>query len=424
MKKLALFIILLAAACSPDKNEIKKSETKKTNKNSNFRNESSFYLSCTESVGDYPTSKQLIKEITQVIMDANPDVFKKGGIYDPNNFCIEATTENSDAAAKPYRRILMFNPFDLILPAKSVDEIASIIAHELSHITMQHMILTHPKYSGVKSTASDLQKQYEDALVKGDVREESFKKSRDDTVSCVERAGFSGADYDSSLVNILKELHCTLSAGDDSRCPRLEYEIEAELKSNTPESCTVDAGVTFNAAKRLFQISFDLSRIKEVFQSLMFNDPGIGTEEAANWQEREADEIGFNYYMRSGFELGKQNKFFLREAQENLPEEDNPSFTYASCEQILFADMSEKEIKDTLESTWVKRGSNSHPTACWRMLNLKYRYLAFGPEITKNPNLEKQRDFLTELLSQATNEIGSDSFFLQKSKKKTYNFLK
>src|SRR5690606_25032602 len=85
----------------------------------------------------------------------------------------------------------------------------------------------------------------------------------------------------------------------------------------------------------------------------------LGADVAANWSEAEADEVGFEFYLRAGFAPVYYNWISERYMNENL----------AACRAKLAAlNQRGGEIPE--------RGTGSHPADCWRIYDISVREAA------------------------------------------------
>jgi hypothetical protein len=97
-----------------------------------------------ETDAQFPLAKAFIANLAEQLMRANPSTFK--GTFDPKAFCF-GVMDRPDVFPGPFGEVngmaFPWSGFVLITPktflhAETEADVASIIAHELSHITRQH----------------------------------------------------------------------------------------------------------------------------------------------------------------------------------------------------------------------------------------------------------------------------------------------
>ncbi len=74
-----------------------------------------------------------------------------------------------------------------------------------------------------------------------------------------------------------------------------------------------------------------------------------------NWREQEADEVGYEYYLKAGF----KPEFYGTRIK------DKGSQEYNQCEDIL------SKLREGQQVT-IERGNESHPSECWRAYNIQF----------------------------------------------------
>ena len=121
----------------------------------------------------------------------------------------------------------------------------------------------------------------------------------------------------------------------------------------------------------------------------------IGIDELANWKESEADEVGFNFYLKAGFHASEY-LWLLQSIEQNLDQG-----YWARCHGTV--------ISESLLGlpTMVTRGVADHPNDCWRyydifMSQLKQNKAVYTPMIEAATTVEAFPGRLRQLQASST----------------------
>ena len=88
---------------------------------------------------------------------------------------------------------------------------------------------------------------------------------------------------------------------------------------------------------------------------------------AANWNEQEADEIGFELYTKAGFAIASMKE------------------TFGNMKRALSSpNTAQMQKEDKLLEEICERGAGSHPATCWRIKNFDKEYLDHKEQYDKN----------------------------------------
>lgn len=338
----------------------------------------------------YQTVNEYLRSLMEHIAERNASTFT--GNLAISNFCITMETHLAafdmlNAYASPLIGDIVFYP-QMILSSKNDAELAVVLTHELAHITMQH---DHNKsYNFItdlmNAKGAAAARTLEAHLNERDRLEERFRDH------IVDFEGFlldNQVDVDRFLLGLyLEQTPPPAAERDEQSLSDFFYRpglCEAAVPANNgavgvsppqkneAEDKDTDKGdslppipaesicnhnqyadyvETFVALKVLYYNNHDsiIAYLKSInYDSNIFY----------NHQEEEADEVGFEFYLRAGFD---------------------PEHYKTSTSRLFFSDdplISDERIR---RSCYIRlknnttnnnsRGSYSHPYTCWRMHNI------------------------------------------------------
>lgn len=297
--------------------------------------------------------EQHTKEVLEVLRKENPGKFE--------NICIQIVNNESFNASMSDQGVLRVNT-GLFKVLSSDAQIAWILAHEVAHFSMGHTGLSgkdplkHPK----------LRKHQEYALETAKINKYRYKLD-DLLTGNVTAASAKERELAKIGLNLSQYLNQPM---DVSLC---KFDFQVSLACDAYN----EAFLSGNARQRSIETAL-----------------GIEDGELNNWTEQEADEVGNEFFVRSGFDFGEGVKavFFMSSL-------DN-AITPAEC----YEKIKEAMIKDpNFEKPFLlPRGKGTHPRACWRIWNLS-RELDGHPEVQKSLdqngliNLPNPTNSLTEI---------------------------
>jgi hypothetical protein len=99
-----------------------------------------------------------------------------------------------------------------------------------------------------------------------------------------------------------------------------------------------------------------------------------GLERASNWREQEADEVGFELYLRAGYDYRQYIKM-LENLERSVNEQtaarvqNNPRLTAAIRPNVKV-----ESLADEIAGKSCQRGTATHPKPCWRMADIKLEW--------------------------------------------------
>lgn len=349
-----------------------------------------------------------LRDIARQIMVANPSTFS--GEYAFENFCFAvAETPAVNAYALPNNRGVVFNTGIFKIFQNDAD-VAAILSHELAHVTRQHTNAPHEKLAA-NATWQNLNRQLSPLVAKEDtlydgirvLQEESDRRENalDETASDEIRkkretlmyrqsqlmqavavtAGALTDDEESSAFFELndgvlpavpraiytKELAATnqkLSTATQAKWATLLKDIQAFNQEVTAvNQAEAQANATrwapFQAAQdklnaKMLELYPLQKQITDVRGQLDRAASQILGEARFNWAEEEADDVGLELYLRSGFMPVYYSGMFEKLAI-NEPDQVN---TIAQCR----TDVAMRKLVPA-------RGAGTHPASCWRVYN-------------------------------------------------------
>lgn len=357
-----------------------------------------------ETISENKVADQYLKSIATAIASHNPDTFK--GSFAIGKICIYYRADSKLNAMAILKKNMIYFGSDTINAAASDAEIAAILAHELAHLTMQteHIdiapqLLLNPEWqklikgahergTAVNSEITRLNRALEPANQSINAAEQKLiaklvpgqkKRAKD--------LGYKRLDLSSMLINTQnppmnpKELNIfpgyrTIAFADgiltaDGSIARFnppsrthpeaakdlaEYQKSAaDFANELKRAFPTDVEALYQQYEKISPIETQKdeawSRLTKLQQemddaSARLDPKGI----RHNWTEQEADEVGFELYLRAGFRWSDFPWLFARQ---------------------MMADELERCRKDHIEkNVEPTRGDSSHPANCWRVFNV------------------------------------------------------
>ncbi|MDQ3231726.1 MAG: M48 family metalloprotease [Pseudobdellovibrionaceae bacterium] len=310
-----------------------------------------------------------LQTLLTTLMKANPNTFK--GNLAPSKFCLTIDpSQKINAVANLLDGTISVNS-GLIKAMNTDAEVAGVLAHELAHITMAHTgnlendkVVASPAYKKLSTEAEGFNTKIKQAKA-GAYTALRAAYLKDATIPAALRSLKSYPDFKILLDNIgkisvtvLSDVDAQAEFFDDFLWIRdtISFDLQelAKIKANKGWASvnaivegTVNAYLTHEDA--LYAAHDKISKLP---RDQIIQD---GAGAAQNWMEQEADEVGFELYLRAGF---KPQKYVV--VHDVVMSQ---SKTDKACAAML--------AKGTLP----KRGQASHPDSCWRVHNINKREL-------------------------------------------------
>lgn len=390
---------------------------------------------CTQSSKDISTL--YLSDIAKSIMKANLDTFKD--VYDSSKFCFDVVIDDKsvNASGNPLNRAVTANA-GVILNSENDADVASVIAHELAHITRQHqnrvpqavqnnptfIQLTKDIQEHVKIRTElenqviafekiffDLAKFFSATDLK-DIENKKFifqknlvelylflQHSKSYTLEGEKRRNDLSWKVDFFMQKACwGEEYFNISGISQSACslpnlpPETSFE-KSEEKFNNQFSKIYSDSEKFKksliekfpdftnkltllineketVSKKIKQINAVLLDAEQAERKII--SEVIGEDAVANWIEQEADEIGFEFYIRAGF----SPFFFQTWIERKIKSKSDQDL--ADCR---------KKISESTESvSEIVRGTKPHPEDCWRIYDIEV--------IEKSKHMSEYKDLI------------------------------
>ncbi|WP_176736791.1 M48 family metalloprotease [Oligoflexus tunisiensis] len=322
--------------------------------------------SCTKGDATSPAISYM-QTLLNKLMSANSGTFQ--GILAPSKFCLQLD-QDSEINGVAYIGNGEIHITSGLLKSVTYDaDVAAVLAHELAHVSMNHVYdLENDKVvvgskvtelnAELKQKQEDLQKQQADYFqpladaLKADMGFLDTLKE----IPALSYISFSIDDIRTVLQTTSPSLEQKASLLSGLEFIRGEVEFDPESKA----AMEGDSGWQ-NIVKILDQSDRELAPIRKSIEDTrkaLKDIPrddliGDGAGASKNWKEQEADEVGYEFYLRAGFRPDR----------------------FASIHNLLMAQSrSDKECETLLSSGQLPpRGFASHPSSCWRIHNINQR---------------------------------------------------
>ncbi len=357
---------------------------------------------------EIPEATEYLRHIAAQIMNANPNTFKDA--YAPEQICLFVSRgADLNATASHEMRTVIFQA-GILQVADNDAMVASIVAHELAHITMQH---THAReYDDLMMNQEwqkkgpllevqlkDLQKQKDTLWEARDqanrrlttLNEEMDKKTsanirnlreklrkQENEIKAQILAGFEDASLTADKADALRRLDDAVSTPLTRQLPSAEdravlsetlpekdilelqnkikghnkavEELNAQERKNLPNDWQELDKVLTTLEKSPLEIEHAYGQIANKEEEIKSLKEKLVGNALYNWAEEEADDVGLELYLRAGWSPAFYSEFFRK--QSLTKSED-----MAACRSQLDTSMEPD------------RGIELHPADCWRIYN-------------------------------------------------------
>lgn len=337
--RMAIFFALLFS-CHQETSSSLKHEFSKTHRVANR------YFNCQDG-SNYPEAVSYLRGLLDYVTSSNPSTFQ--GDLLAENFCIEVVDSGEFNASASHTGKIIFNS-TVLRDAKSEAEVTAILAHELAHISMNHV--GEDAYEPFKNDPRYLQaeKDIEDYKIESEQGEKALYEPLSSLVQTNPLPSdevFSGIGQ-----QLIQDLQNT--SYDKNLYERVYYYFDGlfyleKLTGMQTNMDSVQYAKTLELYERAKQLRQRTEKLKDNLVAVA--DSIVGSKGGFySWREQEADEVGYELYLRAGFRADDFFKLFSRS-----------EFSKVSQEECLRR-VDEKQIPD--------RGTASHPDGCWRAWNI------------------------------------------------------
>jgi hypothetical protein len=372
------------------------------------------FKDCDHKVSDiFPSTQRFISELAKFVMDANKDVFVDKLSHE--NFCFEVIDELDFAPGMdPESRTMIFSTGTFQYSELKVPEIAMALSHELAHASLLHGSFTyHPnfqpteKFMALEKSLADITAVVDEFNIMAGYQEtlETYLDSHPDIA----------VEVNAFAMNIF--LNSTADSGSDSIGPSADLAsklAEKKIVAMFPKRLAdqVEKWILYlrKLVPSIVPILRQAAEVQGKISQELESDPAVGPKEAYNWKEKEADEIGQEFYIKSGFPMAgahRMQRFLAANALANAP-----SIPLNDCLAEGLAAVTLQELDFYLHNK-VDRGKGSHPLPCWRILNAIYEQ-RFHVTDYSDLSLPAIPENLEYLRKQAVEEILKNSKFVTK----------
>ena len=265
----------------------------------------------------------------------------------------------------------------------SFEEFAFVIAHELAHVSMQHYLIFHPAYQP-SDKFKELRKIF-NVLINSEISA-NYASSNIELANCL-KDNQSNNENRIEAYKITSSIFCRENNKNPGVCEPVPENYQEKYLSLHPEACK-------KLALKNIQINLEFSKWNAVAvdhnKEDLFDEMVTETTKAEkigdagfNWTEQEADEVGAELYYRSGFDKSKILDFLIARALVDASLKTS-KMTPQACIEFVNSSPNKDEIIATIDES-LKRGKDTHPPACWRLLHLVYENILHRRDIQKTP---------------------------------------
>ena len=361
-RALRTHLILLSVICSPGCKQRNESALKHESGKVSIKRHIPL-KDCSEEKIEFPVTGQYLKAIANEIAQKNPLVFTEH--FDFKNFCfdVDGKMKEINASANPANGMIRFT-IPMLHAATEDDQVAGVMAHELAHVLMGHGVHRRfpsependPIYNGMLKELEEAQ------IANGSAREELLSERTEllkiQSTKESERQIF-GVKNSSELADLMAQIDNHPNNRSQEFMGLLNkfgLRLEGFTPSLTQEIKSLDQEIRKRTEViKIIEMNVE-SKIQKIKTFLMENH-GVSEDEFLNWTEEEADEVGYELYVRSGY----APKHYHFSSAANLRKQSGEGEDLvASCS---------KRRDDALKLP--PRGSSTHPTPCYRLYNTR-----------------------------------------------------
>ncbi len=354
----------------------------------------------------YPVADAYIRRLAVHIANANPKTLS--GAFAPGRFCFSLNESEAFNAMASARFMLVELNAPILLYTASDAEVASVLAHELAHVVMRHDVAIHPDVEHLPEVAklvaeaagfeAEVQKHRAAGDLVADEKRAHLQALRSRLAASYPKFAAAVKRMDELNVEALALLkkapfslgvpneplpQSQMSPYDDDSLDAAGKARYAAMRDEFSKASSVARDVVWKnqtkaerdadwaffhrsskASKAGFDASAKASAAHEKIAAV--TEKTLGRDVAANWTEAEADEVGYELYLRAGFVDEGFTWINRVVAQIEMNKLDKGLLT---SDEVLAECL--KERKNLNEG--IVRGSASHPTSCWRLSDIRLK---------------------------------------------------
>ncbi|HET9239061.1 MAG TPA: M48 family metalloprotease [Oligoflexus sp.] len=308
-----------------------------------------------------------MQTLFQKLVTSNSGTFQ--GPLAPANFCLRLDQDDEINGLAYIENGEIHLTKGLIMAVDHDADIAAVLAHELAHITMDHRydlehekVVAGSKVTELKAELAKKQDEYREG--KAAFYPDLIAALKKDPTLLDAIAALKGAVWLKSIVADMRSLLTKVGPTLQEKAGLLDdvTSLRDHLKYDDDDRAVMEKNATWNDIIPILDRS-DLelmavrSRMSELNQALrdipredlIQDGPGA----ASNWKEQEADEVGYEFYLRAGFRPDR----------------------FTSIHNVLMAQSRSDGECSALQAKGQlpPRGAASHPSSCWRIYNISQR---------------------------------------------------
>lgn len=328
----------------------------------------------------YAEVNDYLSALLTEIMRKNPETFK--GVFAPEKICIYAVKHNKGKASAQRGTRTIQVGYDFLKTMTNDAHLAGVLAHELAHITRDHgaettkgsvhdldyefevdpawdqyipAIAERPDVKSLRGRLSALSQEAANLRKIDEEFEGKFSQFAEFGEQFAEKNGFSRGDFsrgNEQLIKLFQERHPVEIARFQGDWQRYE------------DSKTLD---------RLIDIDKQSVQVKLEIEAIVKKT--LPVAERITWAEREADDVGLEFFVRAGFDPASYTimfQGFIHELDAELRLSGVPE-SFGPCkqkiEQALAGTGAAVQVLAIDTSAGLSRAQiddNKHPTPCYR----------------------------------------------------------
>jgi hypothetical protein len=308
-----------------------------------------------------------MQTLFQKLVTSNSGTFQ--GSLSPANFCLRFDQDDIINGLAYIENGEIHLTKGLIMAVDHDADIAAVLAHELAHITMDHRydlehgkVVAGSKVTELKAQLAQKQDEYREEKVR--FYPDLLAALNKDLTLLDAFAALKGAVWLKTIVEDMRILLNKVSPSLQDKAGLLDdfTSLRDHLKYDDADRAIMEKNASWNdivpildrSDLELMAVRSRLNELNQALQDIPREDliqDGQGA--ASNWKEQEADEVGYEFYLRAGFRPDR--------------------FTF--IHNILMAQSRSDGECSALQAKGQlpPRGAASHPSSCWRIYNISQR---------------------------------------------------
>ncbi|MCB0407425.1 MAG: M48 family metalloprotease [Bdellovibrionales bacterium] len=337
------------------------------------------FLACQCEASNYPLANTYILEVFNKLYAANKEAFKPIA-NGPENYCVGLAKQfgiNAYAIVQTGKIVITGN---LLANFSSEEAIAAIIAHEMAHIAMYH---ADPIPFELRATSSPRVVELLRQIVQKNEELNNARLNRDAFYSLI------ASQVKQTIVSDLKQQN-----RGESMLVLNKYQSYQKISMTSANIYShplisddviygelIDIGKAYGIELKLVEQWHELAmtKLSEIQQLENSVNQLLGGKYhhsmLTNFREREADEVGFEFYVRAGYDPAQYENGIL-------------TIIAAKNSDLNSIDEAKKYCEEQIRTGSIQQGDDTHPKPCWRVQNMR-------------TELQRHHEYYLQLHSQA-----------------------